>query len=218
MLAKLTKDFRNKNDMIAIKKIANDYPVAFMNSYQKASLYAFYSKSEGFSLNNIMGRKNQFDLWNSEDKYRGQSIILIPNYYVEEFAKVPGISDDIRYIQIDNFQSFSKITVSALNIADEAEVSQKLKQTVIVTSSDENINLDANSDYPVYLYYQFFDGKSLIKEDSLVRISNDMLNKEISLEITMPDKLGDYGLYFSIKTGWLPPSINSKRYNICCVN
>jgi len=218
MIARLTKDFRNKNTMLAIKNIAKDYPVAFMNSYQNASLYSFYSKSDGFSLNNIMGRKNQFDLWNVEDKYRGQSIILIPNYYVEEFAKVPGISEDIRFTRIDNFQSFSKIRISAVKIEKEADVSTDMNVKVILTSTDNNINLDANSDYPSYIYYQFFDGKDLVKEDSAIRINNDMLNKEILLNIKMPDTRGVYGLFFSIKTGWLPPSINSKRYKMSVVD
>ncbi|MDZ7646638.1 MAG: hypothetical protein U5K54_05335 [Cytophagales bacterium] len=41
-------------------------PVAFHNSYQRASLYEFYSDVPTFSLNNVYGRKNQYSLWDTE--------------------------------------------------------------------------------------------------------------------------------------------------------
>ena len=106
--------------MLAIKEHAGDKPVAFMNSYQKASLYSFYAASEGFTINNIMGRKNQFNIWQSENKYRGQSVFLIPNYDVTEFDTINGVHKRLRYTIIDNFQSYSCLKIYLENFPSEA--------------------------------------------------------------------------------------------------
>ena len=47
-----------------------------------------------------------------------------------------------------------------------------------------------------------------------LKITNSMLDKSLNLNIIMTDREGNYGLYFTIQTGWLPPTINSKRYKI----
>lgn len=215
LLSKLTKQFQNKEDMLAIKQHTENYPVAFMNSYQDAALYSFYTKSESFSLNNIMGRKNQFDIWNVEEIYRGKNIIMIPNYDAKEFERIQGISKNIRYKFIENFQSFSKIKIKVISLKKKTIKSDTLNLTINLTSkAHHNLDLCANLNYPSYVYYQFFEGKKLIKQIKAFKISNDMLNKNLKLDIVTPNKKGNYGLYITIKTGWLPPTINSERYKI----
>jgi len=215
MFTKLKSNFRNKNDMLAIKKVADNRPVAFINSYQKASLYSFYTQSEAFSLNNIMGRKNQFDTWNCEEQFRGKNIIIIPNYYENKFDNIPNTSKKYCYTFINNFQSFSKIRIRPTALEKEARVSDTVQVTLILSNtSNTPLNINANPDYPSYLYYCFFKEKTIIKQGKSIRISDDMLNKELSVDIAVPDAQGLYGLCFSIETGWLPPTINSKRYKI----
>ncbi|WP_405604769.1 ArnT family glycosyltransferase [Polaribacter sp. Asnod1-A03] len=215
IIYKPTKQFRNKEKMLAIKKQAKEYPVAFMNSYQDASLYSFYTKSEGFSLNNTKGRKNQFDIWNVEEKYRGQKIMMIPNYNVKEFDSIKGISKTIRYHFIDNFQSFSKVKIEVNNFKNTVVKSDTLKLTISLKNTFKNkIDFSANKEYPSFAYYQFFEGKKLIKQQKGFKISNKTLNKDLKVKIITPDKPDNYGLYLTIKTGWLPTTINSERYKI----
>jgi len=55
----LAKSLQAKKWTKELKEVSKERPVAFMNSYQRASLYEFYSGVPAFSLNNVWGRKNQ---------------------------------------------------------------------------------------------------------------------------------------------------------------
>jgi hypothetical protein len=162
-----------------------------------------------------MGRKNQFDIWNVEDKYRGKKIMLIPNYEIKELDAIPDIQESYKYTIIDNFQSFSKIRIRTLDIRNEASASDTLKIKVTLENrKNDEIDFEVNKDYPSYISYHFFKGKELVKENNILKLSNGMLNKEIELRIVVPDKAGKYELSLCVRTGWLPPTINSDNHTI----
>lgn len=213
VFSKLRKSFRNENDMVAIQQIADDQPVAFMNSYKRASLYAFYADDEGFSINNIMGRKNQFDIWNVEEQYRGQDVLMIPNFDSKKFTPIPGLSNPTRYRFIENFQSFSTVKISANEAEYDVLPSETINLTLNFTSLDgAAIDFSANPAYPSYLYYHIFKGDKKISKTKVIKVNNDMMERSIEITVKAPEENGDYGLYFTIKTGWLPASINSRRH------
>lgn len=56
---------------------AGALPVAFINSYQKASVYKFYTGNTSFSINNVYYRRNQFDLWAWEQNYQHQPVATL---------------------------------------------------------------------------------------------------------------------------------------------
>ena len=70
----------------SIQNLADGKPVVFVNSYQKAAKYYFYSGDEAFSLNNVMYRRNQYDLWRMADKVQGETILMSMNWDWEAFA------------------------------------------------------------------------------------------------------------------------------------
>lgn len=90
----------------SIQKLAKDRKVIFINSYQNASKYSFYTKQKSFSIDDIYYRKNQFDLWNFEDevKNKDKKVIVVG-------PKTSGFKDSTKletgkYIwfkKIDNF-------------------------------------------------------------------------------------------------------------------
>lgn len=213
MIATLTKSFRNKNKMVAIHNESNNLPVAFMNSYQDASLYQFYTGSESFSLNNIMGRKNQFDLWSTEDIYRGQKIMLILNYNNKKFDSIKNISETLRYKFINNFQSFSTIQIIPIDLKETANASDTLNIKIQFETKNK-VDIENNKDYPSFISYHFFKGDQLIKQGEHFRIDNQKLNNVNNLKVGTPTNPGKYRLHLSIRTGWLPPTINSNSYKI----
>jgi hypothetical protein len=60
-----------------LDSVALGGPVVFENSYQRASMYQFYSRKPSFVLNNPYYRKNQYSIDGSEELFRGQEV-----YYV----------------------------------------------------------------------------------------------------------------------------------------
>lgn len=61
----------------ALQHIAGDRPVVFMDSYQKPSLYSFYTGKPASTLNSMDYRKNQFDIWKKEIAFHNQTCVLV---------------------------------------------------------------------------------------------------------------------------------------------
>ncbi len=199
-----------------IKQKAGNNPVAFMNSYTHASLYEFYTGSTAFSLNNVMYRKNQYDLWNYEDSLRGQNIMLIPNYPSVIYDTLKNTSIFTQYKYIKNFQSYSKIKITPLDLPKKTLINDTIKIELDFKHPDnKRMNIEAN-DIPSHLYCIYFKGKKRVKQQKLLKLTNQIVNQHdnYSVDIIAPSKRGTYDLCLSIKTGYLEPTINSNRYKL----
>lgn len=61
----------------SIDKFAEDRVVIFINSYQNASKYSYYTKKDAYSINDIYYRPNQYSLWNFEGKIKDKKVLFI---------------------------------------------------------------------------------------------------------------------------------------------
>ncbi|HYM92691.1 MAG TPA: glycosyltransferase family 39 protein [Chitinophagaceae bacterium] len=77
---------QNKIWANAVKEKAGNLPVVFINSYQKASKYWFYSGKEAFSLNTPFYRRNNFNYWPIESSLKGKKVYAVS---FEDFAYFP---------------------------------------------------------------------------------------------------------------------------------
>lgn len=210
-----SKFHHKKSTMKAIHKIANNTPVVFMNSYQKASLYEFYTGVASFSLNNVMGRKNQYTIWKSEEKYRGEEVMIIPNFDTPSFDTIPNISKTTYYTFIKNFQSYSQVGIQPMTTLSKLPKSDTISVDLSIVKNNElEVDFTANKEYPSFVYAQFFNGNRLIKQDRLFLLKNSQIGTTVSTQIVMPQAIGRCELVYSIKTGWLPHTANSDNFVI----
>ncbi len=79
---KIYESHGNKTWVRELDSVARGGPVVFANSYQRASIYQFYSRKPSFSLNNAYYRKNQYSIDGSEEIFRGKDV-----YYVYKRQK-----------------------------------------------------------------------------------------------------------------------------------
>ncbi len=211
VLGQLTAGFNSESLMKGIHKTAGNYPVAFIDSYQMASLYGFYSGQQSFSFNSFMGRQNQFNLWDSEGRFRGKSVMVIMNYKTG-YPKME-TAPEVRYTVIDNFQGFSSVFVQPVNFPKQMKPASS--QTIKLQIVDKNsLDLGANLDYPVKLFAHFFEESIFIETHDIKWLSNDDLNKEIEVNFSAPEKPGNYAVQFSLKAGWLPGTRNSENWKL----
>lgn len=199
-----------------LKAVAQERPVAFMNSYQRASLYEFYSGVPAFSLNNVWGRKNQYSIWDTEAKYQGSSVTLVYNYPNPASDSILFSYEYLPYTFIDNFRSASNLIIeSDLRAPVRTKTSDTLLLKVKFNFSNNNLrDLEANPDYPSQVVYSFFQYSNWVEmrtSDLIIKNSMVSNNTEYSLLITTPGKPGQYDFYLSVGTGWLPPSISSDK-------
>ena len=205
----------NKKWAFAVKKIAKKTPVAFMNSYQKASKYEFYTGEKAFSLNNIMGRKNQFTVWDTENLYQGKKVILILNYENKNFPSIKTNKESYSYFSFENFRSFSNIKINTDLQKYKVNNNNSLNIGVsFYTSNNNKRDFEANKNFPSYLSYMVFKGDKLISETTTnLKLNNEILNTNNKhyIHIKLPNKKTKYYLFFGIKNAWLPTEYNGKK-------
>ena len=198
-----------------LKEKSDGNPVAFMNSYQNASIYMFYSDVEAISLNNVWGRENQFSVWDSEAKLQGKTITFVTHPSRKENDSIFITDSYLPYIHIDNFRSYSNVAIS-VNVQEPIFEKPGASSVIKVRFDYRNDNVrdfEANEEFPSYVSYSFFRNSEVFEmRVSDLLIHNEMLfsGKEYEVIITAPTEPGTYTLYLSIKTGWLPPTFNGE--------
>ena len=101
----------NKVWVNEIQEEVGDIPVVFENSYRNAPMYEFYSGGiPTFSLNNVMYRKNQYSIDNSEERVRGKKVAYLSKYINDNtfsYTKPDGWVYKGKYIP--EFNSYRKL-------------------------------------------------------------------------------------------------------------
>jgi len=82
----LKSEFHKKKQWaIDISALAGNRPVVFTNSYQRPSVYTFYTGKFAHSLNNLVYRKTQYDLWDFEEKVHGKEVLYVPHFFTDYY-------------------------------------------------------------------------------------------------------------------------------------
>lgn len=114
----------SKSDIWAenIENLAKNKPVVFMNSFQKAAKYEFYTGNTSWSDNNRFLRKNQFDIWKHDTLLKGKTVYYISNYnkgafiqdtltdggfggVIEQFIPAQRIKGDFTNFKLDKIEN-----------------------------------------------------------------------------------------------------------------
>lgn len=204
-----TKEWAN-----AIWQVAGETPVAFMNSYQNAAWYEFYTGQPAISLNNRMGRRNQYDFWPDEGELQGKRIMLVSNYetnFLDTFNTVKGIEE---YMFIDNFRTASSIAITPQVEDISTVVSSSFEMPVSISYNAYKPLLNDNNNYPPVLQAMYFKDGKLVEAKKLdFDINNETFHYDTTIIVEVPaiDIKGEYKMYLDIQMGWLPHSINMTK-------
>ena len=100
----------NKVWVQEIQSQAGSIPVVFDNSYGKSSMYAFYSRNDTYSLNNIRYRQNQYSIDSSEYRVQHKKVLYVSGYLTKGDITYTTAKGKIYYGNyIKNFESFRKL-------------------------------------------------------------------------------------------------------------
>ena len=193
-----------------IQKIAKDKPVVFQSSFQKPSLYHFFTGDESTTLSSLTTRRTQFDIWQKDIALQGKTAFIcthIPN--LSKKYSVNGISVE-GYIT-NNFQSVNRIKIDysiegqykndipTIQKGDTINISY-----IMSNSTDKDIDFQHN-EFPVSIY------ATLIKGDNIELIPCIIPNK-----IYIINKHSQYNNTLKIV---VPNYINKGKYKLClCLN
>jgi hypothetical protein len=217
----LKKGYHNsKERAIEISKIAGDRPVVFTNSYQDASKYTFYTGKFAHTLDNLNYRKNQYDLWDFEERIHGKEVLYVPHfltdYIKENFTKhVLSTGDSIYVKTYENFQSLQRECV----ILPEENYSFKRSETNTINLKIFNpypYQIDfKNKEFPVVLQVAFI--KNGVRENKMnlqlpdnLSILNPKDTISVDAQFTIQDlPSGNYRFGICSETGVLYDTYNS---------
>lgn len=196
-----------------IKEKADGYPVVFMNTYEDASRYMFYSGDKSLSIGNVMHRRTAFDFMPIDTNVFGKKIFLIPNwkrYDFSSFKTSEGI--EIHYKFIDNFVYYPLVKIAASKNKYEVKANSKVAIPIrVINKSYSNEQLATNPNHIPTLWYCIFkNGQAIIETLTDVKVV-DIQNSEsyFSMEIKTPKDKGKYILKFGVSCNGLTPTHNS---------
>jgi len=175
----LQSEFHNKKQWAKdISAVAGDRPVVFTGSYQRPSVYTFYTGKFAHSLNNLYYRKTQYDLWDFEEKVHGKEVLYVPSYFSDYYKanltkEVLTKGDTIYVKAFNDFQSLQR-------------------ECVILTDKDytfsrkglNNVHLKIHNPYP---YIINLKNKEFPVVFQVAFIKNG--NIEVSKDIELPENI-----------------------------
>lgn len=117
-------DFENsihhtKQEIKAIEQYTDGLPAIYMNSYQNASLHAFYSTHQYSNCWNttFSWRDNQYSNWNLNEEIHAQDVVLVSRSNDILYAKngVLPSGDSIFYRKIDDYFNLQNVKIERLS-------------------------------------------------------------------------------------------------------
>ena len=157
--------FRNKAWAKTIAEKTGDIPVVFYNSYQRASLFWFYSGKPSHSHNSYSDRKSNYNFWPTESNLLGKKVFIADIYGIPTFSDSVktkkgwvGLSFDSMYAALGGI----KMMIEEKSI-DLDSTYVTINITPQVPEEYQNF-LRSHPDINGILFVGIFKGKDLVKE------------------------------------------------------
>ncbi|MDX2246582.1 MAG: glycosyltransferase family 39 protein [Bacteroidia bacterium] len=198
-----------------IAALAKGNPVVFTDTYQLPSKYAFYTGGKTtHALNTFTYHTNSYDLWGGEDKVRGKTVLYVSGSECTGCDSLFSRYGDRFYYRTEgNFQVFRNLRIEADTVAPVWPAGYFFRMKVkIFNDYDHPIKLNDNPDIPIYLTSLFYEGKKFARFDK----NTTPLQGEIApgeyveayIDMTTPEKPGDYRLILTLMYDWYYASVN----------
>jgi Dolichyl-phosphate-mannose-protein mannosyltransferase len=192
----------NKEWAKAIAERTGDLPVVFNNSYQRASLFWFYSGKPSHSHNPYWDRRNNYNFWPTESNLIGKPVFIADIYGITTFSDSVktkkgwvGFSLDSMYAALGNIKIIpGEKSVIAYNN------SLTIKITPEMTENYRNF-LQTHSEIQTELVAGIFNGKNFLREYQTEITAQQIAkqNKSFQIQLTNLPK-GDNEIRFGIRS------------------
>ncbi len=187
----------NEEWTLKVKELTKNSDKLFINSFQNASIYWFYTKEKTHYQNNYLGRKNQYGFIPDNNQFTTDSIAYITRIsknYSEIKMKSSG-KDSIFISYIDNYKSFFKIEIEFI---DSEQIifskSPRASYRVLVKNPyDFNINVN-DLEIDIVFQNKKANEKYSIPAKANVSVINSSSQEIIYLEFdgSLIDKIHEY--------------------------
>ena len=206
-----------KNWPQMMKEKTNGLPIVFVDSYQRASKYWFYTGQITYSLNYYRERRNNYNFWPIEDSILGKPVYILDIYDPDSFqTRVSTTIGTLNYKYDSAFSSFAKVKFVS-------------PQKTIAVDKRKSIEIKVNAELPK-LYYNYIITHPFLETKIVMGIFNkygwikdlpvpyslyEMVQQQRSLHFDMQLPPGKYYLLFSIyHVGTVVATHNSEKIKL----
>lgn len=141
---------QKKDYFKSIEAFADDRVVIFINSYQNASKYTYYTKQKSFSLNDIYYRPNQYNLWNFEDEISDKKVLFIgagSSSFTDSTKLETG--DYIKYKKVDDFRLLSHLKAT-INPPLKTRSNNKIERLNLTIENPYHYDIELSKENSAY--------------------------------------------------------------------
>jgi Dolichyl-phosphate-mannose-protein mannosyltransferase len=200
-----------------IRKIADGRNVVFLNDYESAGKYTYYTGETADSYNTFWYQHTEHDIWPIEDNFRGKPAIIVNGYLPQSKTVQARNRAEISYRFVNDFEAYSKVEIRPASGSLHCVANRAFDlPIVLVNHYGHPIVLKGQTELaPVVMYY-FFKGQTTAAWGEGDVIAGNTLDDKLvrTIRVQPPAIPGDYKLRFVIRPGWLPPTDNGGMYGI----
>jgi hypothetical protein len=209
--------FRNKLWAKTIAEKTGETPVVFYNSYQRASLFWFYSGKPSHSHNSYSDRKSNYNFWPTESNLLGKKVFIADIYGINTFSDSVktkkgwvGFSFDSMYAALGGIRMIIKQKSIDL---DSAYVTINITPQV---PKEYQSFLQSHPDINGTLLIGIFKGKDIVKELNLEITAQEIAKQTSSFPISIARRLprGRYDIRLGIKAKNYLTTHNSETLHV----
>ena len=224
----LDSDFHKREWIQVLKDKAAGAPVLFMDSYRDPSKYSFYARTEAYTLTDVYYRKNQYDLWDWEQRLHNQKVFIVTQGNLEcqacQDLELPNRGSK-KYLVADSFQVSQNVWLKSSFKLDTVEIGKTYTVSIEIENPYTHQIETTLGTLPLQLQVVLQNAETEYLEWYPLEYESNTwppgTTKIEQVKFTIPDwtKTGPKAiLYFGIRTGDLFPAINSKGAPILLSN
>jgi len=186
------------------------------NNYQKAGLISFYTNTFVPSIN-VNSRRNQFNLWHSDNSLRFKKVAFVNNYMDEGVMFQNRYYKDYKITIIDSLPVMNDIVIKAELKSFSVNRGETVEIKTILSSNNHAVDYHDTRNYITRLYAGLYKENLLVKEE-VCSLPIDILLKrdkgEYDFKIAAPSQRGRYKIVISLKTTKLGDWSTKKTINL----
>lgn len=180
-----------------------DLPVVFNNSYQRASLFWFYSGKPSHSHNAYWDRRNNYNFWPTESNLLGKEV------FIADIHGIHILSDSVKtkkgWVGINYDSVYAALGGIKLMIKQKSIDLDSTHITINIIPhipAEYQSFLQSHPDISGMLFVGTFKGKNIVKEFNLQISAQEITRQKSSFDISMIRGLppGKYDLRLGFKT------------------
>lgn len=207
-----------------LHKKAGEKPVVFINSYQRASKYFYYAKKSAYSYATLTYRKSEFDINGVEKKLFDDEVIIFHNDkafgLIEEIlCSIPNLDslmltsgEKVYFTILKNYRTYNFLLINFEIEEHEYKAGTSL-EIPITLSNPTGIPIKIENDsIGCKIAVAFYQKEKVVFYKEVYDITGLTIGDEYRTKLTIkaPEEAGEYYCKVVIRSGWLPPGLNSR--------